>query len=84
MLHTSALISDKWPNTWKRERLEVVVPAGIFFGWLGGESSNRFPNKELCSTKIMVHIVEEGPKEDLFDLDRPSIESYIDSSVVPP
>ena len=32
----------------------------------------------------MVHITEEGPKEDLLDLERPSLESSIDSSVVPP
>ena len=31
----------------------------------------EFPNKELYATKRMVHITGEGPKEDLFDLERP-------------
>ena len=30
-----------------------------------------FTNKELYSTKRMVHITEEGPKEETFDLERP-------------
>ena len=42
------------------------------------------PNKELCATKGMVHTTEPPPKEDLFDLERPSLESSIDSEVVPP
>ena len=42
-----------------------------------------FPNKELYATNRMVHITEEGPKEELFYLERPSIDSSIDSVVVP-
>ena len=42
------------------------------------------PNKELYATKRMVHIIEEVPKEDLFDLDIPFLDSSIDSAVVPP
>ena len=42
------------------------------------------PNKELYVTKIMVHIIEEGPEEDLFDLERPSLDSSIDSAVISP
>ena len=43
-----------------------------------------FPNKGLYATNRMVHITEEGPKEDLFYLGRPSIDSSIASAVVPP
>ena len=43
-----------------------------------------FPNKELYATNSMVNIKEEGPKEDLFDLEIPSLESSIESAVVPP
>ena len=43
-----------------------------------------FPNKELYATKRMVHIIEEGPKLDLFNFERPSIDSSISSTVVPP
>ena len=42
-----------------------------------------FPNKELYATKKVVHITEEGPKEDLFDLEILFLDSSIDSSVVP-
>ena len=31
----------------------------------------------------MVHITEEGPEEEIFDLERTSLESSIDSSVLP-
>ena len=41
------------------------------------------PNKELYSTKSMVHIIEEGPKEDPFDWERTSLESSIASKVIP-
>ena len=43
-----------------------------------------FPIKELYATKRMVHITEEGPKEYLFVLERPSLESSIDSYFFPP
>ena len=33
-----------------------------------------YPNKELYDTKRMVHTTEEGPKEDLFYLDRTPLE----------
>ena len=42
------------------------------------------PNKELYATKRMAHITEEGPEEDLFYLEIPSLDSYIASEVVPP
>ena len=42
-----------------------------------------FPNKELYATKRMVNITEKFPEEDLFDLERPSLDSSIDSPVVP-
>ena len=42
------------------------------------------PNRELYANKRMVKIKEEAPKEDLFDLERPSVESSICSSVIPP
>ena len=41
-------------------------------------------NKELYATNGMVHITEKGPKEHILDLERPSLESYINSAVVPP
>ena len=43
-----------------------------------------FPDMELYATKRILHIKEEGAKGDLFDLDRPSIDSSIASAVVPP
>ena len=43
-----------------------------------------FPNKELYATKRMVHIIEEGPEEDLCYLEIPSLDSPIASAVVPP
>ena len=42
------------------------------------------PKKELYATKRMVHITEEGPEEDLLDLQRHSLDSSISSEVVPP
>ena len=42
-----------------------------------------FPNKELYATKRMVHIIEQGSEEYLFDLDRPSLHSSISLFVVP-
>ena len=42
-----------------------------------------FPNKEIYATKRMVHIIEEGPKEHLFGLERPSLDSSIAPAVVP-
>ena len=43
-----------------------------------------FPNKELYATKKMVHIIEEGPKEYLLDLEKPYLEYSIASALVPP
>ena len=43
-----------------------------------------FPNKELYATKRMFHFTEEGPEEDFLDLEIPSLDSSIASSVVPP
>ena len=43
-----------------------------------------FPNKELCATKMMVHIKKEGPEEDLLYLERNSLDSSVASSLVPP
>ena len=43
-----------------------------------------FPNKELYVAKRMVHVTEEVPEEDLLYLERPSLDSYISSAVVPP
>ena len=40
--------------------------------------------KELYATKRMVHITEEVPKEHLFDLEIPSIESLTATAVVTP
>ena len=42
------------------------------------------PNKELHATKRMVHITEEFPKEDVFDLERPPLDSSVASAAVPP
>ena len=42
------------------------------------------PNKELYATKRMVHITEEGPKEEILDLERTYLNSSIASAVVPP
>ena len=42
------------------------------------------PNKGLYVTKRMVHITEEGPKEYLFKFERPPLDLYIASEVLPP
>ena len=42
------------------------------------------PNKEIYDAKRMVRITEEVSKEELFDLERPSLGSSIFSSMVPP
>ena len=91
-MHPSDLIRYKWPKTWKRERVEGLVLVGKYF-WVvrrGSLATNAsimrhkyFLNKELYATKRMVHITEEIPKEDLFDLEIPSLDSYIASAVVP-
>ena len=92
MLHPYALIKEKFPDTWQRERVEGLVLVGQDFRVMrrGSPETNTFimrhedpPNKELYSTKRMVNITEEGPKEDLFDLERSSIESSIASELVP-
>ena len=71
MLHPSALIRDKWKNTWNRDRMEglVLVWKGFWVVRRGSPATNVFtmrhedlPNKELYATKRMVHITEEGPK----------------------
>ena len=41
------------------------------------------PNKELYATKRTENITEEGPEEDLFDLERPYLDYFIASAVVP-
>ena len=41
-------------------------------------------NKELYTTKRMVHILEEVSEEELFDLEIPSLNSSIASAVLPP
>ena len=74
MLHTFSLIRDKWPNTWHRERVEGLVVVGKYFRVVmrGSPATDALsmcheylPKKELYSTKRMVHIIEEGPKEEL-------------------
>ena len=42
-----------------------------------------FQIKELYATNRMVNITGEGPEKDLLDLERPSLDSSIASSVVP-
>ena len=88
-----ALIREKWPTTCQRERVEELVLLGQDF-WLVRRGSpatdafimrhEDFPNKELYATKRMVHITEEGPEEELLDLERPSFDSSIDSALLPP
>ena len=92
-LHPSVLIRGKWSNAYQRESVEGMVVVGQYF-WVvrrGSPATDAFimrhedvPNKELYATNRMVYITEEGPGEDLFDLERPSLESYVASSVVPP
>ena len=93
MLYPSALIRENWPKTWQRERVEGLVLVGKDFRLVGRRNPvtntfimchEYFTKKELCATKRMVHITEEGPEEELFDLERPSLESSIASAVVPP
>ena len=47
-------------------------------------SHKYLPNKGLYTTKRMVYFTEEGPEEDPLDLEIPSLDSSIASSVVPP
>ena len=93
MLHPSDLIRYKWPNTCQRERVEGLVLVGQDFRVVrrGSPETDTFimrhkdlPTKQLCSTKRMVNIIEEGPEEYLFDLERLSLEYSIASAVVPP
>ena len=60
--------------------VEGVVVVGQDFGVVrrGSTATDAFimchedsPNKDLYATKRMVHITEEGPKEDLFNLEIP-------------
>ena len=77
MLHPSSLIRDNYKNTRRRERVEGLVVSGQDF-WVvrrGIPATDAFimrhedlPNKGLYSTKRMMHIIEEAPKEELFDL----------------
>ena len=71
MLHASALITDKWPNTCQRERVEGLLIVGNNFRLVrrGSPATDvfimrheDFPNKELYATKRMVNIKEEGHK----------------------
>ena len=93
MLHPSYLIMDKWLDTRQRERVEGVVLVGKYFRVVRRGSPvtdsfimrhEDFPNKELYSTKSMVHITEEGSEEYLFDLYRPSLDSSVASALVLP
>ena len=92
MIHLSALIRDKWPNRWQKERVEGLVLVGHDFRVMRRESPatdafimrhEDLSNKEFYTTKRMVHIIEEGPIEDLFILERPSLDSSIASAVIP-
>ena len=71
MMHPSNLIRYKGPNTWKMERVEVLVLVGKYFRVVrrGSPATNAFimrdedlPNKELYATKRMAHITEEVPE----------------------
>ena len=69
----------------------VLVGQDFRVGRRGSPETNSFimcheylQNKELYATKRMVHITEEGPEDDFFDLERPSIEYSIASAVLPP
>ena len=84
MLHPSALISYKCPNTCQRERVVRLVLVGKYFQMVrrGSPATAIFimhhedlPNKEIYATKRMVHNTKEGPKEDLFDLERPGLDT---------
>ena len=83
MLHPSALVREKCPKKWQRERVESLVLVGQYFRVVrrGSPATNTFimrnedlPNEEVYATKRMVHITEEGPEEDLFDLERYSLD----------
>ena len=74
MMQPSALIRDKWPNTWNKERVGGMVLVGQDFRVVRRVSPatdtfimghEYLPNKELYATKRMVHITEEGPEEDI-------------------
>ena len=93
MLHPYALIKEKWLKICLMERVEGMVLVGKDFRVVRrGIPANDvitmrheyFPNKELYATNRMVHITRESSEEDLFDLERPSLESSIASAVVPP
>ena len=84
IMHPSDLIRYKWSNTFQRDRVEGLVLVGKDF-WVvrrGGPATDVFimchedlPNKEIYATKRMVHNTKEGPKEDLFDLERPGLDT---------
>ena len=83
---------DKWLDTRQRERVEGVVLVGKYFRVVRRGSPvtdsfimrhEDFPNKELYSTKSMVYITRQLPKEGLFNLEIPSLESSISSAMVP-
>ena len=71
MLRPSTLIRDKYPNTWLRERVEVLVVVRQYFRVVrrGSPTTDAFimrhedfPNKELYAINRIVHITEEGPE----------------------
>ena len=70
MIHLSALIRDKWPNRWQKERVEGLAlmrnehrvmrrgsPATDVYIMMHPD----FLNKELYATQRMVRLTEEGP-----------------------
>ena len=66
MLHPYALIREKGPNTFQRERVEGIVLVGKYFRVVrrGSPAIEAFitrhenlPNKELYSTKRMVLLI---------------------------
>ena len=92
MLHPSILIRHKWLNLWKSKRVEGLVLVGHNFRVVRRGSPETdafimcheyFPKKELYATNMTVYITEEGPEEDLFRLEVPSLDSSIASLVVP-
>ena len=60
-----------------------VVRRGILATDVFSMRHEYFPNNEIYATKRMVHIIEEGPEEHLFGLERPSLDSSIAPAVVP-
>ena len=93
MLHPSSLIREKWTNTWQRERVTGVVLVGKYFRVVrrGSPATNAFImchedflNKKIYATKRMLHTIEEVPKEDFIDLERPYLDVSIASAAESP